>query len=230
MSSKILSAADAALAQPIEWMAGSMPAAEPVRRSPLASPRPADNPPEDSVLQGHIQELERISAERVRDAFDQGQASGLAAGMERAQQQVEPVLRRLAASIEQLAGLRRKIRAEAEEDAVRLALAVARKILYREMSVDPEALLGLIKASLQRIDARELHRIRMHPEDIPAIERHLETLGMPARLEVVADPSLERGALLFETSRGQLDASIGTQLAEIERGFLDIVRRSRDAV
>jgi hypothetical protein len=31
--------------------------------------------------------------------------------------------------------------------------------------------------------------------------------------------------VLFATSRGELDASIETQLLEIERGFTDIIRR-----
>jgi len=31
--------------------------------------------------------------------------------------------------------------------------------------------------------------------------------------------------VIFETSRGDLDASIDTQLGEIERGLADVVRR-----
>jgi flagellar assembly protein FliH len=40
---------------------------------------------------------------------------------------------------------------------------------------------------------------------------------------VTPDPGLERGAAVLETARGELDASIETQLAEIERGFADLV-------
>ena len=44
---------------------------------------------------------------------------------------------------------------------------------------------------------------------------------MTARFEVVAEPRLERGAAIFETTRGSLDASIETQLDEIQRGLID---------
>jgi flagellar assembly protein FliH len=44
-------------------------------------------------------------------------------------------------------------------------------------------------------------------------------------LELVSDAKLPRGSAIFETSRGDLDASIDTQLLEIERGFTDIIRR-----
>jgi flagellar biosynthesis/type III secretory pathway protein FliH len=39
--------------------------------------------------------------------------------------------------------------------------------------------------------------------------------------ELVADPALPPGGLVFETSRGDLEASIDNQLREIERGLTD---------
>jgi len=41
----------------------------------------------------------------------------------------------------------------------------------------------------------------------------------------LADAALERGAAHFETEHGLFDASIETQLKEIERGFTDVVKR-----
>jgi len=46
-------------------------------------------------------------------------------------------------------------------------------------------------------------------------------------VEIMPDPSLERGAAILETARGNLDASVDTQLREIERGFLELVRAKR---
>jgi flagellar biosynthesis/type III secretory pathway protein FliH len=45
-----------------------------------------------------------------------------------------------------------------------------------------------------------------------------------AHIEVIGDPTLDRGAVLFETARGRLDASAETQFAEIERGLTDRLR------
>ena len=52
------------------------------------------------------------------------------------------------------------------------------------------------------------------------------SMGLPRRVEVIGDPGLERGAAILDSSRGALDASVETQLAEIERGFADLVRRT----
>jgi flagellar biosynthesis/type III secretory pathway protein FliH len=40
----------------------------------------------------------------------------------------------------------------------------------------------------------------------------------------VEDATLAPGSVLIDSSRGVLDASVDTQLAEIERGFADVVR------
>ena len=50
-------------------------------------------------------------------------------------------------------------------------------------------------------------------------------LNLPPGLEISADSELPPGSAIFETSRGELDASVDTQLAEIDRGFADIVKR-----
>jgi flagellar assembly protein FliH len=44
-------------------------------------------------------------------------------------------------------------------------------------------------------------------------------------VEVIADASREPGAVVFETERGNLDASVDAQLREIERGLADCLRR-----
>lgn len=235
MLSKLLEADAAAQAQPIVWQTVRLaPDSAATAGEAAHCPRPeTDAGAAANVVinqQRRIQQLEQELEQQKTQCYQDGFAAGQRAGAQQAAQELEPVLVRMARTIEEMTTLRGRARAEAEEDAVRLAIAVARKILHREFSVDPEALLGLVKAALQRIDARELHRLRFHPADVPALERHLQANGMPARLEVHADPNLERGSAIFETARGTLDASISTQLQEIERGFIDVVRRNRDAL
>jgi flagellar assembly protein FliH len=164
--------------------------------------------------------------QRTQAAYQQGLQEGHAAARQEMFAQVDAMNGRLARTIEELTGLRQRFRHEAEEDLVALALAIARRILHRELTMAPEALLGLVKAALEKIDGRELHSVRVRPEDAALIRQHFEKMGLPRRVEVIADPGLERGAAILDSSRGALDASVETQLAEIERGFADLVRRA----
>lgn len=162
----------------------------------------------------------------VRSAYTQGFQEGRAAGQHELEERVGAMNAQVARTVEELSGLRQRFRHEAEEDVVALALAIARRILHRELTVAPEALLGLVKAALDKMEAREVHRVRVSREDATMLEHFLEKMGLPRRIEVIADPGLPRGAAILDSSRGALDASVETQLAEIERGFADLVRRS----
>ena len=179
------------------------------------SPPSAEAAARGSTLEQHLQA-----------AYQQGFQDGLAGAQQELGKQVDGMAARLARTIEELSGLRQRFRHEAEEDAVALSLAIARRILHRELTVAPEALLGLVKAALEKIDAREVHRVRVRPEDATLVGQHLEKMGLPQRVELIADPALERGAAILDSSRGALDISVETQLAEIERGFADLVRRA----
>jgi len=167
-----------------------------------------------------IAELERQIARQASEARQTGYREGEAAGRSQASAGLQPVLEKLAHSIEEIARLRPRLVREAEAQLVELSLGIARRILRRELAVDPDALQGLVKAALEKLPLQEICRIRAHPELEPGIRSALERTGRSG-LEVLADATLERGAVLVETSRGKLDASLETQLAEIGSGLAD---------
>jgi len=164
--------------------------------------------------------------QRVSEAHKSGFEEGQAAGRQSMAPHMEALQIKLARSIEELTGLRPRYRRQAEQDVVALALAVARRILHRELTMAPEALLGLVKAALDKMEAREAHQVRVSRFDAPLVRQFFEQTGPPQRIEVVADANLAPGSVLIESNHGLLDASVDTQLAEIERGFADLVRSS----
>ena len=181
-----------------------------------------------SVPDGRASELQQQEAEgRVRAAYAQGLAAGEAAAQQRAQHKLDPVLHGLNTLIAELATMKKRVRAEAEDDAVKLAIAIARRVLYRELATDPDAILGLVKAAFGKLNARETHRLRVSPGDAATIQEHRVKLQIPPGLEIASDGSLTPGSAIFETTRGDLDASVETQLAEIDRGLTDTLKRRK---
>jgi len=165
--------------------------------------------------------------QRVGLAYQKGYDEGQAAGRELLAGQREAMQGKLARTIEEITGLRQRYRREAEQDVVSLALAVARRILHRELTVSPDVLLGLVKAALDKIDSREVHQVRVAAGDAPMVREFFDKMGLPRRIEVMADPSLMPGSAILESNRGLLDLSVDTQLNEIERGFADLLGRAR---
>jgi len=169
---------------------------------------------------GQIAELERQAERRAREAREAGYREGEAAGRAAAAAEVHPVIERLARGIQEIAGLRPQLVREAAADLVGLSLGIARRILHRQLSVDPAALEGLVSGALQKLPGQEICRIRIHPELEAEVLQALAREGRGG-LPLIADGTLERGAILVETARGKLDASLETQLAEIGRGLAD---------
>ncbi len=98
-------------------------------------------------------------------------------------------------------------------------MAVAKKILHREVSVDPFALLGVLKAALESINEAELLQVRVHTKDAEALKSRIGEMELPARVAILGDPAIARGEIRIETKRGTVEAGIQAQLAEIENGF-----------
>jgi flagellar assembly protein FliH len=162
---------------------------------------------------------------RLEAARRQALEEGKNAAREEARAEREAMQKQLARSLEESVRARQVLLERTDEDLVRLAVAIAEKVLNREMHTDPDALRGIARAALDRIAGKEVQVVRMHSDDQHAVEKELGTAERQA-IRLIADPSLQRGALLFETGFGILDCSIATQLEEIERGLTDRVRRS----
>jgi flagellar assembly protein FliH len=170
-------------------------------------------------------DAEREAARKLDQARREAYAEGLAAGRQQSEEQFRPAAQGLADTLAGLARLRESIREETIQDLVHLAISIAARVIHREVAVDPDALAGLIQAAFSKLQSREINRVRMHPTLEGLVRKLLEQSGAPKNLVLVADPSLKPAEVFFETSQGMLDASVETQLREIERGLIDKLER-----
>ena len=210
-SSRILRDSELAAVKPMAWRPNSDPILPPPRiaKSPAASA---------SASQDSNHE------EANKEAYQRGFSEGRSTGQEQAAAELKPVLDRLSRSLADLASLRSRVRKSAESDLLKLAIAVARRVLHRELTLDPSSIEGLIRVALEKLESRELCRVRVHPDQEPVIRTLLSRFSA-APVELMPDPTLQCGDVLFETPHGTLDGSIEAQLEEIERGFADRLRR-----
>ncbi|MGA2715252.1 MAG: FliH/SctL family protein [Bryobacteraceae bacterium] len=193
-----------------------------------AGQSPRNDTRNNRLAQGDAHQLEAAAAaaleQRVRESWQQGFDAGEAAARQTLESEVRVRVEKLAATIAEVAGLRSETIRRAEVDTVRLSIEIARRVLHRELSVDPSALEALIKAALEKLRQQEVHRVRVYPGEEKLMRSCLEQAGRGQAIEVIGDPSQSRGGVFFEISRGALDASVDTQLREIERGLTDELR------
>ena len=214
MSSKIYTRVHAKPAEPFAW-----PHVEGGEIIASGIGDPAD--PKTRMAQ-----LEREMDRRLHEARQTGFQEGLHSAKAAAAAEIKSLTERVAKAVAELAEIRPRLRRQAEADLLKLALAIARRIIHRELAVDPAAIQGLIQAALEKLQSQEIYRVRIHPSQEPMLRAALAHSLQAGKVELHADPKLDRGAAIFETPRGNLDASVETQLREIEQGLADRLDRA----
>jgi flagellar assembly protein FliH len=174
--------------------------------------------------------FEERLAEETRRAFESGRERGREEGRRAEREALAPATaveaerhrRQTAEGIASLARERDIYLQAIEQEVVRLALAVAARILRREAQMDPLLLTGAVRVALGQVAATSEFQLR-----VPAREADLwkETIALVPRLTVkplvVADAGMLLGECVIESKVGTVDLGIRSQLGEIERGFFD---------
>ena len=150
----------------------------------------------------------RASVDRiVAEATEAGRREGLA---------------RAAAALVAAGDERDRRLAAAEREVVVLALAVARKVLGRELAAGSAAVADLAARAIEEARDRRDLVLRVNPADaaaVRAVEGRLASIPTRARLAVREDPSVAPGAAVVETEAGRVDASVDTQLELLARAL-----------
>lgn len=110
----------------------------------------------------------------------------------------------------------------AEPEIVRLAMAVAERVVHDHIAVDPNVVVQNVRAALTRLVGREVVTLRVNPLDLETIRAHRDAVAGSSdieRLRVVEDARVDRGGVVVETDAGTIDAKITTQLREARRAL-----------
>lgn len=166
----------------------------------------------------------RRDAERIRaEAYDEGRR----AGRTEVEQEVRAELgrqwadapRTLDRLLDEWSRTQREWVARWEHDAVRLACAMAARIVRRTSVALPDIALTLVRESLEMASGRRRVRLQLHPDDLTILEDGIRQViaarGMQSDVEIQADSTLERGSCRVLTEHGEIDQRWSTQLARI---------------
>jgi flagellar assembly protein FliH len=159
------------------------------------------------------------------------QAEAFEKGRQQGQQQVRAEMdaalkierEQIARTLPEFATERQNYYHRIEGEVVQLALAIARKILHREAQLDPHALTGIVRVTLEKLDAGTNVSLHVHPKEAAEWRHYFSQVeGAPAP-EVHDDPALAPGECRIETSLGSTEVGFESQLKEIETGLLDLL-------
>ncbi len=111
-----------------------------------------------------------------------------------------------------------------EGEVVKLALEIAARILHREVRLDPLLLQAVVKVALGKVADESGVLLRVPMSDESAWRRLIEE-AEAADVKVLGDSRQQTGDCVLETSVGRVELGVAAQLAEIERGFFDLLQQ-----
>ena len=193
-------------------LAGVGPVVDAGAFHPFGLPRAGAFAPAVSVLPAAANEPDPGPADELRLAFQ----AGYEAARRDLQAETETIAESFVKSLEELAAFRGRLRDRYERELLEVALGVARKVVQQELAERPEIWLTMIRAAVRRAVERGRIVLRVPGtlaaflrERMPELRASLEAVK---EIEVVEDPGLPPSGCVIESSFGEVDIGVESQI------------------
>lgn len=161
-------------------------------------------------------ELQAIKDAAYQEGFESGREQGLAA----AQQQINEQTTLLLSMMNELAEPLQRCGEKTQQQLLKLAFAIARQIVRRELKQDPTQLIAIIREALKMLPSgAQKMTISLNPEDASIVKNTLsidsdsDSESEASRWQINSDPAIARGDCEVSTDNSKIDASIDKQIA-----------------
>lgn len=158
----------------------------------------------------------------IREAAQhEGFREGYEEGQQAARNEIASLREKLEASLAFIANPVAQIDHQVETELLDLALAVARQILRREVSIDPKHLMGLIREAIKQLPSNT-QKIMIHlgPSDARVLREMLQDSDHAQHWQIMDDPSLKQGDCQIHTDTSFVDASVDALISRLAADLL----------
>lgn len=167
-----------------------------------------------------VAQAQQEAAAIRKRAEQDGQRAAMATVEQVIQKQLTTVLPALRQAIQDIQQAKQTWLAQWESSGVHVAAAIAKRVIRRELTRQPDIPLALVREALELAAGSSHVRIHLNPADHSALRNQVQTLvremsglGEP---QVIADEAITPGGCRVETHFGSIDQQFEAQLARIE--------------
>ncbi len=159
------------------------------------------------------------------EAYQAGLLQGQEQGQKMAIKRIEPLFDALRQALDEIASLRKTYTERHQEQLLSLVVMIAEKVVHREVQLEPELILDVVRAASMHLMETDEVRVRLHPSDfeyIRDVERILSRqLVGKKQVHIIEDASIERGGVIIGTEFGDIDATIRSQIELIRDALVE---------
>ncbi|MFY7878248.1 MAG: FliH/SctL family protein [Pirellula sp.] len=111
-----------------------------------------------------------------------------------------------------------------QHETITLSIAIAEKLLARQIESDPTILIEWIEDSVRMVQSQRHIQLRIHPEDAQRLSSALtdlvEDMKPSMEIQVTEDVSVGRFGVILQTADSTIDRSMQTQLKRLTEELL----------
>ena len=162
----------------------------------------------------------REEADTIREAASK---EGYQAGLEQAKADVSLIRETLNAFM----NAPQEVYEQISPNLLEISVEIAKKIIKKEVSEDPQVLMNMIVEVLKGLSKEETKVVlRVNPTQVDttkqAVPEILNLAGMDAKVSVLSDENVSEGGCMVTTANGVVDATIETQLSVISEALREV--------
>jgi flagellar biosynthesis/type III secretory pathway protein FliH len=174
----------------------------------------------DKIKKGLIDEA---GGEIEEQAYAKGFARGEKAGIESGNEKIESAVNSIDKGLSELLKVRKDIYLETEQEIVKLAIAIARKIVRNEIRVNKDTVVNVVKEALKKVEGSERVKVKLSIKDFQFIKSEkpaiIDKITNIENVGFEMDESIPDGGCIMETEYGDIDARIEKQFQAVEEAF-----------
>lgn len=186
----------------------------------------SDKKRNDEIDNASIDKTAREIEEKV---YAKGFARGEKAGIESGNEKIEFVVNSMNQGLLELNKIRQNVYFETEQEIVKLAMAIARKIVCNEIRVNKDTVVNVVKEAVKKVEGNEKVKVKLSGNDFQFIKGQkpamIDKINSIENVVFEMDESIPDGGCIIETESGNIDARLEKQFQAIEEAFESINKK-----
>jgi flagellar biosynthesis/type III secretory pathway protein FliH len=170
-----------------------------------------------------------LEAAEIRDqALKAGYETGQETAVKEVRERIDSISRAFGEGLEGIASLKGSILARAEDDMVRLAIAIAEKLLCRELREHPDTIAIIVKEAIKTAEDKTEIIVKVNPDDYTTLKRYMGQLmehinganagkRQNAPIKIIEDPDMTSGGCIVETETSIVDMSVEARMTAVDQ-------------
>jgi flagellar assembly protein FliH len=158
-----------------------------------------------------------------RQAYEEGFLQGQKDGREVGQRSQEQLVQQFQDLVNALIQEKEELYRRREQELVELVLLISRKIVAKELKIQPEAIQEIVAAGFQLLSDSEDIKLHINPQDHEILQWAPQE-AWPPGVEMVPDGTISPGGFLMHTATGDIDGTAENRWALVAQLVKDMLQ------